>query len=62
MKDAPGVRMRFDGGAATLFISGAATRTVTLPAGAALPGVTVNAPERHHEWQRGGNDYFWSAF
>ncbi|HKE55401.1 MAG TPA: hypothetical protein VKB46_01825, partial [Pyrinomonadaceae bacterium] len=34
----------FDGGSATLLISGAATRTVTLPAGVGLPGLTVNAP------------------
>jgi hypothetical protein len=34
----------FDGGAATLLISGTATRTVTLPVGAALPRLVVNAP------------------
>ena len=34
----------FDGGNATLLISGAATRTVTLPVGAGIPALTVNAP------------------
>jgi uncharacterized repeat protein (TIGR01451 family) len=34
----------FDGGNIILFISGAATRTVTLPAGVFLPRLTVNAP------------------
>ncbi len=34
----------YDGGDATLLISGAATRTVTLPAGATMPRLTVNAP------------------
>ena len=34
----------FDGGTATLRISGAATRTVTLPVGAIIPPLTLNAP------------------
>ncbi len=34
----------FDGGNIILLISGAATRTVTLPAGVLLPRLTVNAP------------------
>src|SRR5438093_923691 len=38
------VASTFDGGTATLLISGNATRTVTLPVGAGLPALTVNAP------------------
>ena len=34
----------FDGGATTLLISGNAVRTFTLPAGAGMPALTVNAP------------------
>ncbi|HEY6120442.1 MAG TPA: DUF4214 domain-containing protein, partial [Pyrinomonadaceae bacterium] len=34
----------FDGGTATLQISGAAARTITLPAGGGIPRLTVNAP------------------
>ena len=34
----------YDGGSANVLISGAATRTVTLPVGAGIPKLTVNAP------------------
>jgi hypothetical protein len=34
----------FDGGGTTLLISGNAVRTFTLPAGAGVPVLTVNAP------------------
>ena len=34
----------FDGGGTTLLISGNAVRTLTLPAGAGMPALTVNAP------------------
>src|SRR5262249_48917608 len=43
-KAAVTIETTFGGGTATLSISGNATRTVTLPVGAGIPALTVNAP------------------
>src|SRR5436309_4409852 len=43
-KAAVSISPNFDGGSAQLLVDGTATRTLTLPVGAVLPPLTVNAP------------------